>query len=433
MIRIFKGNKLLTDIGLYLTSTSINQAIPFLLLPILTLYLTPEDYGYINNFSAILLFSNSIIGGGLSANIMKHHYVEDNDYMKKLMGNLYFVLFLSTIIVIISAIILSSIFDIKLIPKNIFIFIPCISFFFMSFEFQRTALRMQKKALSLTVVTLMEVILNISLSLILVVGLYLHWRGRVYGMSISYIVFGLISLGYFLRKDYIDLTISKNMLKKILVVALPLLPSILGLMIIRKSGILFIDSFSGKYEAGLYGVGLNLSMILVFVTFAFVNAWTPRVYEKLSRGSEKDKITLRNSIFIFALIIFLLGFFLVFFSDLILRIMTTDAFSGASVYIPWLAFGFAFWAVREMYTPFFIHYGKQTYLAVIAIACAALNLILNYLAVNEIGAIGVAISFLISNFVAYLFIFFSVRTFCKLPISIDYKNITFLIRHLKNS
>jgi O-antigen/teichoic acid export membrane protein len=433
MIKILKRNKLFADIGLYLASTSINQAIPFLLLPVLTLYLTPKDYGYINNFSAILLILNAIIGGGLNINIMKHYYVSDDEYMKQLLGNLYFILLAATIVVLITVIIISCILDIKLIPKKIFVFIPCISFFFMSFEFQRTTLKMQKRALSLTVVTLFEVIFNVSLSLFLVAGLYFHWRGRVYGMSVSYIVFGLLSLGYFIKKKCIKFTLRKKILKNILKVAMPLFVSALGIIIIRKSGVLFIDSFSGKSEAGLYGIGLNLSMVMVFVTLAFLNVWIPRVYEKLNRAREEDKIILRNSIFVFTLIIFTLGFLLSFFSGLILRIMTTDTFYRARVYIPWFAFGFAFWAIREMYTPFFIHYGKQFYIAIIVIASAGLNLVLNYIAVHVIGSIGVAISFLVSNFVAYLSIFISVRTFCRLPVSVDFKSITLLIRRLKKS
>lgn len=417
--------------GLYMASMSINQAIPFLLLPILTMYLAPKDYGYIINFSAILLIFNSIIGGGLSVNIMKNYYIKDEYYMKKLIGNLYFILLCSTVIVFIAAIFLSYILDIKLIPEKIFIFIPCISFFFMSFEFHRTTLRIKKKALSYALVTLSEVILNISLSLIMVIGLYFQWRGRVYGMAISYIVFGLISLGYFIKNDYIKFSICKKVLISILKVALPLLPSVAGLMIMRRSGIFFIDSFNGKSEAGLYGVGLNVSMIILLVSMAFINAWIPYVYEKLPKEKKKDKILLRNSIFIFTIIIFSVCTVVTFCSGLILRIMTTDAYYGARIYIPWLVFGFAFWAIRAMHMPFFIHYGKQKYIAVIAIISASLNIVLNYYAAKEIGAIGVAVSFFISNFIAYLLVFFSVRTFCNLPIVPDYRSIYLIIKHLK--
>ena len=65
-------------------STSINQAIPFLLLPVLTIYLIPRDFGFINNFSAILVIVNSIMSGGLSTNIVKNYFRKDEFFMNKL-------------------------------------------------------------------------------------------------------------------------------------------------------------------------------------------------------------------------------------------------------------------------------------------------------------------------------------------------------------
>lgn len=38
----------------YVVSDGINRAIPFLLLPFITYYLTPEDYGIITNFNVCI-------------------------------------------------------------------------------------------------------------------------------------------------------------------------------------------------------------------------------------------------------------------------------------------------------------------------------------------------------------------------------------------
>ena len=81
--------------------------------------------------------------------------------------------------------------------------------------------------------------------------------------------------------------------------------------------------------------------------------------------------------------------------------------------------------------PFFIHNGKQKYVAVITIISVSLNVVLNYFAARDFGPTGVAVSFCISNFVAYLMVFFSVRTFCNLPIAPDYKSIHQIIKQLR--
>ena len=431
MLKIFKKNKFLTDIGVYMISTSVNQAIPFLLLPVLTIYLIPGDFGYINNFSAILIIFTSIIGGGLSTNIEKHYFKEDEFFMSKLMGNLYFLLLCGTIMLFIISGFLSFIFDIQFVPENIFILIPFISFFFVSFELLKTLLKTKKQVLSFTLVTLSEVLINVSISLILVIGLLLQWRGRVYAMALSYALFGLLSLGYLIHKKYITFSIKKDILRKILRLTLPLLPSGISVMIMRKSGILFIDAFQGKTEAGLYGVGLNLATIILFMSIPFIYTWIPHVYEKLSNSNGKNIIiSLRNKLFIFKGFIFSICVLVSILSGFIIRIMTTNAFLKAAIFIPWLVFGFAFWAMTTMYMPFFIQYNKQKYVAVIAIIGAGLNLILNYFAIIEVGTIGVAIAFFVSNFIVYLMIFFSVRTFCNLRIIPDFKGIYLMIKNV---
>lgn len=416
--------------GIYLVSGSINQVIPVLLLPIFTVYLIPADYGYINNFSAILLIASAFIGGGLSANIFKNYYTKDENYTKTLMGNLYFILLCLTGLFFTVAVFASSILEIGLIPKKIFILIPGISFFIISYDFLKTILRVKKKVLSFALVTLSEAVFNITLSLVLVIGFYLQWKGRIYGVAISFVAFGLISLGYFIKHNLIKFTLDKTIMADILKLSIPLIPSVVGIIIMRRNGIFFVDAFFGKSEAGIYGIGLNISMVILLVSVACLNAWIPYVYEKLAEKTEKERTLLRNGIFIFSIAIFGLGVLISLFSGLILQILTTEAYYGAGIYIPWLVFGFAFWAIQSMHVPFFVHHGKQKYIAFIALFGVGLNITLNYFLIKTLGAIGVAVSFLISNFITYLLVFFSVRTFNKLPVLPDLRKIGAMIQGL---
>ena len=412
-------------------STSINQAIPFLMLPILTVYLIPKDFGYINTFSAILVIVNSIVGGGLAVNISKNYFVKDCKYLKLLMGNLYFILLCSTILIFGINLFLTAVLNIGFIPQNLFILIPFISFFFVSFEFLKTRFKIKKQALPFTVATLGEVILNISLSLLLIIGLYMQWEGRVYAISFSYFAFGMGAMFYFIYKKYVKFSIDKKILKGIISLVLPLLPAGISIMVMRKSGILFVDSFLGKTQSGLYGVALSISTIILFLSLPFINTWIPHIYKKLAEKDDKDQtISLRNSLFLFSIFILSVCLLVSLASGFILKLMTTDAFFEAKIYIPWLVFGFAFWAIYSMYLPFFIHKGKQKFIAMIACAGAGLNILLNFLVVNN-GAQGIAISFFVSNFLTYLLVFLSVRTFIKLPIFPDFKRMGLMIRGLK--
>jgi len=289
---------------------------------------------------------------------------------------------------------------------------------------------MKKQAIPFALVTFSEVILNISLSLLLIIGFVLHWKGRIYGISFSYLVFGMGTVLYFVYKKQVKFSVDKRILKEILKLALPLLPVGISIMVMRRVGILFIDAYLGKAEAGLYGVALNLSTIILFLSVPFINTWTPHIYKKLAKKEDLGQTaSLRNSLFLFSVFILSACLLISLISGFVLKLMTTDAFLPAKAFIPWLLFGFAFWAIYSMYLPFFIHEGKQKFIAMIAVAGAGLNILINFLVIKN-GALGIAVSFFVSNFLIYLLVFLSVRTFSKLPVFPDFKRMGLMIRGL---
>jgi O-antigen/teichoic acid export membrane protein len=56
------NKKFLKSIGSYTLVNIINKGIPFLLLPILTNYLSKEDYGVITNIESLIVISVALIG-----------------------------------------------------------------------------------------------------------------------------------------------------------------------------------------------------------------------------------------------------------------------------------------------------------------------------------------------------------------------------------
>ena len=83
------NNPLLKTGLIYIITDSINNAIPFLLLPIILKFLSPAEYGIVANFTiliAILMVGVSIsMEGAISANFFK---MSKEDLSKYIMGTL---------------------------------------------------------------------------------------------------------------------------------------------------------------------------------------------------------------------------------------------------------------------------------------------------------------------------------------------------------
>src|SRR5690554_5589444 len=78
--------------AIYLGSSVINKAIPFLLLPILTKYLTPEEYGILAIYQVMMSFAMPLVGMNMQNNITRNFFKETKEYVGRMVFNLLVVL-----------------------------------------------------------------------------------------------------------------------------------------------------------------------------------------------------------------------------------------------------------------------------------------------------------------------------------------------------
>jgi len=124
------NSSLIKASGVYSLASLLNSAIPFLLLPILTHYLNPEEYGIISMFgllqSIVGVFSGLSIYGAVQR---EYFHLNGNEY-KEYVGNCIVILFLSTVLVTILIYLFSGfIEEISSIKKDLFWIIILISFY----------------------------------------------------------------------------------------------------------------------------------------------------------------------------------------------------------------------------------------------------------------------------------------------------------------
>ena len=86
--------------GVYALSNVINAAIPFLLLPVLTIHLTPSDYGIISSINAMISVLVPIIGLNLMSSIQVVFVKQSMDMGKYLSTGVVTLLFLTFVFTI---------------------------------------------------------------------------------------------------------------------------------------------------------------------------------------------------------------------------------------------------------------------------------------------------------------------------------------------
>jgi len=93
---IFK-HKLFKNTFIYTGTNVINKAIPFFLLPIMTRYLTPTDYGIVATFGVLLAIMTVFVGLSMNGAINVNFFKLNKEELKEYIGNVFSILFFSLI------------------------------------------------------------------------------------------------------------------------------------------------------------------------------------------------------------------------------------------------------------------------------------------------------------------------------------------------
>ncbi len=412
---IFK-HKLFKNTFIYTGSSVINKAIPFFLLPIMTRYLTPTDYGIVATFNVLLAMVAVFVGLSMNGAISVNFFKLNKEELKKYVGNVFFILFTSFILVyFIACVLRSSLSFFTKIPEN---WIPTtvIVALFTSFCGVNMVLwQVEQKALPYGLFQISSTILNVSLSLIFVVLLKRGWQGRLWGVIITSVIFGLLNIFVLHKRKYIKVSFNKRYIKDALFFGVPLIPHALGAWITTGIDRIFINSMVGIAATGIYTVGYQIGMIIGLLAISFNLAWAPFLYEKLKENNYSTKIKIVKFTYLYNICIILAALALSFIAPYFLKFFVSKNFYFAYKYVLWISLGYAFNGMYFMVVNY-IFYVKKTYiLAWVTFTSAGINILLNYFFIKANGAIGAAQATTITYFLQFIMVWILSAKVYKMP------------------
>ncbi len=397
------NHKLFKNSFIYSSSNIIRSAIPFLLLPILTRYLTPTDYGIVATFQILLaiavVFVNLNMHGAVAVNFFKIQRQEFEVFI----GNVFVILFTSFFLTlcIVSAI-KGPLSHLIKFSENWLPIIVIIALSQSIITLTLTLWRIEQKPLPYGIFQIIQTVLNVILSLIFVVIFNWHWQGRVLGIIIASIIFGLISLFIIYKKKYIKFNFNKTHIKDALIFGIPLIPHALGGWIMTSIDRIFINSMVDIASTGIYTVGYQVGMIIGLFATSFNQAWSPFLFAKLKENDGASKLRIVKFTYFYAVGIIVLALSLSLVAPWFLNFFVSKNFHDANKYVFWIALGYAANGMYYMVVNY-IFYVKKTYiLAWVTFFSAGINVVLNYFFIKANGPIGAAQATTVTFFIIFI-------------------------------
>lgn len=390
-LKLIFRSKLFKSAGIYTMTSVINSAIPFLLLPILTRYLSPADYGIVSMFGVLVSFVAPFTGLSIHGAIVRMYYEKDTVDIKEYITNCIYILISSTLLVSVIFFIFANIIaSASSVPIQVLWMVIVVSFAQFITRIVLTLWQVQLKPVQYGFYQISQTVLNVLLSIVLVVFVELTWKGRVYAQLIAMIIFVLVGFIVLLKNDWLKFDINKTYIKHALGFGIPLIPHSLGAIIMTMTDRIFITNMVGIETTGVYTVGYQMGMIVNLLATSFNKAYSPWLYSKLKENFEYTKRKIVKFTYGYFVIIIFLAILLSIVAQSFLSFFVGKEFNGSSIYVIWIAIGYAFQGMYFMVTNYIFFAQKTSYLAGVTFMAAILNIGLNYFLIGRYGAIGAA-------------------------------------------
>lgn len=376
------------------------KGISFLTIPIFTNIMTVEEYGLVNNFTAIASIVSLFIGLSLNGAINNANF-EFKEDMKGFMSS---VLFLSTLSLALFLLIgngfyffQDSYFDLSQIVFNIMVLYSYGNFLisYLSAYYTINVSYFKFLALSIT-----STFLNIGISLIFMFTIFdgNRYLGRIVGGTTALtLISAVIYVAIMIRGKKL---IKKEYWKFALKICLPLIPHSLANVLLSQFDRVMINTYSGSFDAGIYSYIYNLGVILSVIWASTNNAWVPWFYGKMEKGDEKGiKQTANYYTILFGAVTLISMLVLI---DVAKVMAPNEYLEGIPLIIPiLLAYYFQFLYSFPVNAEF---YEKKTaYIAIGTVASALVNVVLNIIFIPKYGYIAAGYTTVVAYFLLFVF------------------------------
>ncbi len=200
----------------------------------------------------------------------------------------------------------------------------------------------------------------------------------------------------FIRFDAIDSHTSRQMLQY----AIPLIPTTVCVWIFNFSDRFFLTAMRTRAETGLYSVSNKIPTILVLISSIFIEAWQITAIDGSSRAEQEKFFSKIGNLY--QALLFVMASGIIATAKIATGILAAPSYFEAWKCIPVLVIGSAFSCLSNFLNSIYTLEKKSMASLTTALFGAGFNIVLNFLLIPTMGAMGAAIATMSSYLLMFL-------------------------------
>jgi O-antigen/teichoic acid export membrane protein len=377
---------------IYAIGNLLQKLIAFILLPLYTRYLTPDDYGV----KELVAISTDVIGvlvaTGISSALFRFYFdYEDPQQRNRVISSTYLSLgALASVAVAVLFLFAEPLSGMVLNDPQLkhYLMLGFGSLWFKVMnDVSRGYLRANQKSLHVISYSLVQLLVALSLNIYFLVYLGLGVVGIFYSsLIVSVLLFLFMTLPVIKQ---VGLGFSMPLVKEMLRFGLPLVPSQLGGFVVHLSDRFFIKEYLSIADAGLYSLSYRLGTLPgTFIVQPFNQTWLPRRFE-IHKQPDSEQVFGRIFTY-FLTVLFFAGLAVAILSKEILMLLAGSEFWSAYRIVPLIVIANLTFSLHYHFNFGLLLQKRTKLIAVVNISNGVLVLLLNWLLIPRFGVFGAA-------------------------------------------
>jgi O-antigen/teichoic acid export membrane protein len=394
----------LKQLSVYTLVGIIGAGINFFVMPVLSHYLLPEDYGLLSLFNTYVTILIPIVSVSAYSLISVDFFKQKNKLIfARQFTSLQVIPFFNSLLL---GLLIWMFYgrvadDLELGGTGIkwgFI-ILLLTFFTIYFDQFIQFLILQKKAGAFAFYFLLRVAIEVSLTLYFIIIKGWNWEGRMYSLA-----FFLIGIFYFNKQGLLKGPVEYKYIRDGLIFGAPLVLHGIGQFVVNQSDRIFIVKMVSMEETGIYNIGYTVGSLVLIAVNAFFSFYSPYVMERLTDLSDKKKLQIVRLGYFYVLSCIILLLLILILAPPFFNLLINPLYHEGIKYVFWIALGYCFWGGYMLFSGFILYLKRSRILGWLAIFNVITNLFFNYILIKQFGAIGAAYATALSFFLLMILI-----------------------------
>lgn len=407
-----RSKKFIKDIFIYAIGNLGSKLITFLLVPLYTYFIAPDDFGYYDIALNISFLGIGVLSFQLRDGVFRFLLDNEDERVRKdIISFTCRFLLRSTLVAFAIGLFCFFFFEIRFLP-----WIVALTVVFMFYEIYIQVIRGLGKNVYFVYTGILTSFLTIIFSCLFIIGLgcgvlgifYANILSRVLSMCIIECMLRILKK-YF-RYNFSDSQINHEMIKY----SLPLLPNALCWWLLGSSNRLFIDHYLGLESNGIYAVAMKFASILETFSLIIYQAWQETAIKQY--GSQ-DKNSFFSSVLYAQMYIFSAFVILVIFMiKWNYGWLVDENFQTSIQYLFPMGISVIFFSLTSFFDMGY-QCSKETMRNLPGVVLATgVNLLLNFLLIQRWAIWGIVVSSILTYLFLFLYRMFDSRRFFRVKI-----------------